>query len=638
MKNMKYSLAVKIAAIFLFFLSLACALGGGACIVYMANEGYYNSGGQTFYDTGLCATTTRGYANTVYRNYLFLSQENNPSAEDIFHLKQYESTFSKDNTNFFFTVTDSNRNVLLSNYEEQSYGIQQSYSYNQPVGANAGTYVVNCYVKNPITAKDNYDTPYRIFSTLYSMRYVMIAIVAFSAVLCILLFIYLMCSAGRRNGKEEIVLNRQDRIPLDLYAAGILAISSFVFSISVDTRYSMNNDVWVVALFGSAAIIEALLALALCMTFAARLKAGKWWVNTIIYRILKLIRRTLSGTAKLFGVIFGNLPLLWKTILLFAAYILINGITFILFLDSNGEAVVFLFGVLFNLAVLFGLCFLILQMHRLKQGGERIAGGDYHCKIDTMNMLWDIKAHAETLNNISAGMSRAVEERLKSERLKTELITNVSHDIKTPLTSIINYVDLLKKEAIDNENAQEYIEVLDRQSLRLKKLTDDIVEASKASTGNIAVTPARTNIVELINQSVGEYAERFAEGNLEPVVRAPENEAAVCADGRLMWRVFDNLLSNIVKYSQRDTRVYLDVDNAGNTVTVTLKNISRYPLNITSEELLERFARGDSSRATEGSGLGLSIAKSLTELQKGSFTLSVDGDLFKVVIAFNRLA
>jgi signal transduction histidine kinase len=226
-------------------------------------------------------------------------------------------------------------------------------------------------------------------------------------------------------------------------------------------------------------------------------------------------------------------------------------------------------------------------------------------------------------------MALAVDRQMKSERLKTELITNVSHDIKTPLTSIINYVDLLSRQELEGQSA-EYLAVLDRQAKRLKKLTEDLVEASKASTGNLSVTLERTDVCELVRQAVGEYEERLEAGRLEVVIPPPEQATFVLADGRLLWRVMDNLLSNAVKYAQPDTRVYIDVtDREPGTVTVIVKNISRNRLNVDADELMERFVRGESSRTTEGSGLGLNIARSLVELQKGAFILYVDGDLFK---------
>jgi signal transduction histidine kinase len=283
------------------------------------------------------------------------------------------------------------------------------------------------------------------------------------------------------------------------------------------------------------------------------------------------------------------------------------------------------------------ILFIIIQMEKLQTGSQKIASGDLDYRVDTRRMFWEFKKHGENLNNISLGMSRAVDERMKSERFKTELITNVSHDIKTPLTSIINYVDLLNREDLPDGTIKEYVGVLVRQSSRLKKLIDDLVEASKASTGNIVVNSTRTEIGVLLTQAAGEYEERLRSNELELIQNQPEEEVYIMADGRLLWRVFDNLMNNICKYSQPGTRVYLDLEKVNGEVVITFKNISRNPLNISSEELLERFVRGDSARSTEGSGLGLSIAKSLVELQGGKLDLAIDGDLFKVILKFKTV-
>ena len=231
-----------------------------------------------------------------------------------------------------------------------------------------------------------------------------------------------------------------------------------------------------------------------------------------------------------------------------------------------------------------------------------------------------------------------MEEQIRSERLKTELITNVSHDIKTPLTSIVNYVDLLSREDIPEGPAREYLEVLRRQSARLRKLTEDLIEASKAATGNIEVHAEPMDVNVLLSQAAGEYEEKLRGLELEPVLTFGSETTEILADGRLLWRVFDNLMSNICKYALPGTRVYLSTAVAKGAVEITFRNISRYPLNITSSELMERFVRGDASRSTEGSGLGLSIAQSLTTLQGGDFDLTIDGDLFKAVLRFPALA
>ena len=279
----------------------------------------------------------------------------------------------------------------------------------------------------------------------------------------------------------------------------------------------------------------------------------------------------------------------------------------------------------------------VIYMKRLQAGGKKLAEGELDYRVDTRRMYWDFKKHGENLNSISEGMTKAVDEKMKSERFKTELITNVSHDIKTPLTSIINYVDLIKKEETENKTMAEYIDVLDRQSKRLKKLIEDLVEASKASTGNMQVDMQVTSVGVVLTQAAGEYEDRMNDKQLELILNQPQEDIYIMADGRLLWRVFDNLLSNICKYAQSGTRVYLNLDNIGGKAVITFRNISAYPLNMTSEELMERFTRGDSSRHTEGSGLGLSIAKSLTELQRGDMDIYTDGDLFKVVLMFGQI-
>ena len=278
----------------------------------------------------------------------------------------------------------------------------------------------------------------------------------------------------------------------------------------------------------------------------------------------------------------------------------------------------------------------IVQANKLKEGAEKLANGSLQEKIDTAKMFWEFKKHGEALNSIHDGISLAVEKRMQSEHFRTELITNVSHDIKTPLTSIINYVDLLQKEEIDNEKAKEYLEVLNRQSARLKKLTEDLIEASKASTGSMPVKMESLELGVFLTQTVGEFEEKIHAAGLRMVMHRPETEIFVNADGRHLWRVVENLVQNICKYAQSGTRVYIDLDETEKEAVISFKNISQYELNISGSELMERFVRGDASRHTDGSGLGLSIAGSLMELMGGKLEIVVDGDLFKVVLHFPK--
>ena len=264
-----------------------------------------------------------------------------------------------------------------------------------------------------------------------------------------------------------------------------------------------------------------------------------------------------------------------------------------------------------------------------------MAKGNEHHRVDTKNMKGEFLKHADDLNSIADGITKAVNERMKSERFKTELITNVSHDIKTPLTSIINYVDLLEKEEPENEKMREYLEVLSRQSGKLKKLIEDLIEASKASTGNLTVNLEHCELSILLEQVVGEYEDKLRDKGLDLILTKPDKPVEIMADGRHMWRIFDNLMNNVCKYAQSGTRVYLGLTEMENKAVVSFKNISRAQLNVSGDELMERFVRGEASRSSEGSGLGLSIAKSLVQLQNGEMKIIVDGDLFKVELMFN---
>lgn len=471
-----------------------------------------------------------------------------------------------------------------------------------------------------------------LFSASFNSACVPVGIVLIALVLACLIFLF--CAAGHRKGETELRLNMVDRIPLDIYAAAVVIACIFIFAFC--TEYLFDTNVYNY-LIGIQLVLLALalgglafgLVLALLLSFATRVKCGKWWRNTIIYRVLRFCWRIIKAVWHWFGRVGRMIPIVWRTALIMAGlYLVVLSSAF--FIYGFGPFWIFVLIVLLALiyaAAIFGAW----QMKGIKKAGQQLAEGNFNEKIDTTHMYWEFKSHAENLNSIGDGLAKEVAQRMKSERLKTELITNVSHDIKTPLTSIINYVDLLQKAKTEEERA-EYLAVLDRQSHRLKKLTEDLVEASKASTGNMNVNLEPTNTQEIINQSFGEYSAKLEAGRLNTVISIPEPVPVVMADGRLLWRVIDNLFNNVVKYALPETRVYVDVRVEGSDAVISMKNISRAALNVSVDELLERFVRGDASRTTEGSGLGLNIAKSLTELQHGTFSISTDGDLFKAEI------
>ena len=464
---------------------------------------------------------------------------------------------------------------------------------------------------------------------------------AAGAIACL---VFLFIGAGHRKGKESARLNLLDKIPLDLYAAGCFALAFVWLLLFVELTEGMAyffalspEGITYLAFTCIVVYTAGLVALAPFLSFATRVKAGGgiWWRNTAICWALKLCWRAVRwcwGLVKRFcgwlWYMTTKISIVWRTALIVLIVLVAN---FCIAISISYSDFALFCWLLLMAAVFLLACFGAWQMKSLKAAGEKLAAGEFEYKIDTKHMYWEFKHHAENLNSIGDGMAAAVEQRMKSERLKTELITNVSHDIKTPLTSIINYVDLLERPHTPEEGA-EYLEVLERQSKRLKKLTEDLVEASKASTGNMSVTLAPTSTLEIINQSLAEYGQRMEAGKLSVLINVPEPAPAVRADGRLLWRVMDNLFNNVVKYAMPETRVYVDVRTSEGNAVISVKNISRAALNVSAGELMERFVRGDASRSTEGSGLGLSIAKSLTELQHGQFSISTDGDLFKAEI------
>ena len=449
-----------------------------------------------------------------------------------------------------------------------------------------------------------------------------------TAVLCLALFLFLMASMGKTP--DGVKLRGIHRVPVDLFLAAALAAILFLANYSGGAgNLLLYNPLWTWILPSTLmALWIGFVALLTFCTLAARFRAGKWWRNSIIYIVCRFLYRAMRGLVR-------ALPDAWKGILVYVAVVLVNFFG-TLFTWISGSVFLLLMLAALDIAGLYFVIRIMRQLKALQTAAQKLAAGDLNYTVDTEKMYPVLKEHGDNLNAVSIGMNRAVNERMKSERFKTELITNVSHDLKTPLTSIVSYVDLLKKEPIESESAQEYIDVLDRQSQKLKKLTADLVDASKASSGALPVNLEKLDLGELLRQSAGEYTEKFAAAGIVPVLLVPEGETYVTADGRLLWRVLDNLLGNAVKYAQSGTRLYLELVQDETETVLTLKNISREPLNIPAEELMERFVRGDGSRHTDGSGLGLSIAKSLMELMGGKLALTLDGDLFKAALVFSR--
>lgn len=469
------------------------------------------------------------------------------------------------------------------------------------------------------------DNVYYVYHVLKFGTPLRVALPIFAAagLLCaITLAIFLCSGAGRRTGDDELHETFLDRMPLGCYFL-LTALLALIprWLLRMAQSHDTCHPAWAIAALILALLVSVVLLLGLLLTLCIRLKQRGWWRNTLIYRVLRpACKRLWHGLCALWRY----LPLYWKSGIVWLVLCLIEGVAF-------AERIPLLW-IAEKVLLTPALIACVIFLRRLQKGAERIGSGDLDYQIDVSHMPHLLREHGQRLNGIGGGLQNAVEDRMRSERMKAELITNVSHDIKTPLTSIINYIDLLKRDGLQSEKAPEYLDALERQSARLKKLTEDLVEASKASTGNVSVLLEATDLNVVLSQAVGEYESRLERAGLETVVKRTDGPAMAQADGKLLWRVFDNLLGNICKYAMPHTRVYVRSGRTGEWLFVEFKNISAQELDIAPEELMERFVRGDASRNTEGSGLGLSIAQSFMELQGGALQLNVDGDLFKATV------
>ena len=460
---------------------------------------------------------------------------------------------------------------------------------------------------------------YLLLSWLTEHTGLTIFLTALFALLALFCFCFSMASAGHWAGHEGIHLTWLDKIPADVWLLVLLC----TFFIGWEAFYYEWGRV-----FFCAALVPLVL-LFLC-AFAAQCKAGTVLRGALIGRIARFLWRIVRAVFRALLHTLVRLPLVWKTALV---GLVIAGAEFLLYINDFHRVRYGVFLVM-KLIELLAVLYIAVSLRTLQKGGEKLARGDFSSPIDTRYLLWDFKRYGQELNDVQGGLEQAVQEQMKAEHLKTELITNVSHDIKTPLTSIVNYVDLLKKEDMPSSAAREYIAVLDRQSHRLKKLTEDLVEASKASSGALNVELQPTDVNVLLSQIEGEYQERLAACHLTLVTQPPAPGTMIQADSRLLSRVMDNLVSNVCKYAMENTRVYVTAAVRDGQAVISFKNVSRDELNISPDELMERFVRGDASRHSEGSGLGLSIARSLVQLQGGTFALSIDADLFRADIVF----
>ena len=475
------------------------------------------------------------------------------------------------------------------------------------------------------------------YETYSKLMFPMLAGAIFGSVLWLIGMVWLTVTAGRRPEDEEIHLNGFDRwytemaagTVIGIWLAGTIISGTLIANSSLGYSHVVVTVIVICLICGTYTMAWFLIGY---LSLVRRIKAGTLWKNSLIRKVLKWIGKCSGKLADFARAFSRNTAEKIKVLLVGGAFLflqfLIIGCVF------SGAGVFLLALMAVDVAVMIFAIRKADGLDLIMDGLKKISDGELQYKIKTDTLTGKQKVMAEYINNIGSGLDAAVENSLKKERMQTELITNVSHDLKTPLTSIINYVDLMKRENPTDPKIQEYLRILDEKSQRLKVLTEDVVEASKASTGNIKLEMNDIDFVEMVQQVIGEFEEKFKEKNLTMIVHFTDEPSIIYADGQRMWRVLENVFGNVVKYAMEGTRVYAEISNRNKKVTFSLKNISAQPLNISADELTERFIRGDVARNTEGSGLGLSIAKSLTELQGGEFKLYLDGDLFKVMITF----
>lgn len=534
----------------------------------------------------------------------------------------FAEEFSRDAADCHLTVTVRGNGEVVGTFEnfeltdgdKPLYTTQETFTY----ALNTGNTAMVTIAADLLRSENAPSYSYLLCQWLLEHTGLTISLTALFALLALFCFCFSLAAAGHWQGHEGIHLTWLDKIPADVWLIVLLC----TFFIGWEAFYYG----WGLVFFCAALVPFVLLFLC---TFAAQCKAGTVLRASLIARIARFLWRIVRSLFLGLWRIARNLPLLWKTALVMAGVFFLE----MLFVLAGYGSVDGIF-IIMKAVELLAALYIALNLRTLQKGGEKLADGDLSSPIDTRYLIGDFKRYGQELNDVQSGLEQAVQEQMKAEHLKTELITNVSHDIKTPLTSIVNYVDLLKKENISSPNAQEYIAVLDRQSHRLKKLTEDLVEASKASSGVLNVDLQPTDVNVLFSQIEGEYQERLAACQLTLVTQPPAPGTVIRADSRLLSRVMDNLVSNICKYALPSTRVYVVSTLSREAVTISFKNVSRDELNISPDELMERFVRGDASRHTEGSGLGLSIARSLVQLQGGRFDLAIDADLFRADITF----
>lgn len=565
------------------------------------------------------------YQNGIgaYINYIIINKENGKMFTNLKSNNYQEVIDNMKNQKIYWNFVDGKIDTNLTYINQDNIKYNYSYHYSNYI-TSAQYDIYSSYEEDKTGQATNFILNKNVYDFMLQHKQLPIYAGMISFLGLVVIAFYLFWAIGHKKGEEGIHLNALDKIPYEIITAVCWFILSMMLAIIINSFDVYAHYILLILdilFYGIGYIACAVWG----VTTIKRIKAKVFWKSFLSYKIIRWIYlKTKKGIEEIKHKTSSGKKVFWY----YWGFVAISVILGAFF----ASAVAILILLIFWIWTFYQIKKYNRQQEEIKEALEQIYQGKTDIYLNQKELEGILKQMAIYINDIAGGFSNAIEESLKSERLKTELITNVSHDIKTPLTSIINYVDLLKKENIQDEKVKEYIQILDKKSQRLKKLTEDLVEASKVSSGNVKLNIEEINLKELINQSIGEFKDRFEEKKLKIEMNMPIEEIKIKADNRYMYRIIENLFSNITKYALDDSRVYIDMKRENSKIVINIKNISKEKLNISSDELMQRFVRGDKSRYTEGSGLGLSIAKSLTELQGGKFDIIIDGDLFKVVM------
>lgn len=527
----------------------------------------------------------------------------------------------------YYSVADKKydyNNLLISEYNAASYF--------DHIGSELGNGPIVLYaaIQDELVPGDAFYDIMRNFVSGEQQMQEILYTGAAALFIGILSFIYLASVAGKKHKSGEVEPALIDWLYTDIHtviAAVIILLTASAVDDGILSKIRSIKYQEICLFIVSSIDIMVLICYSLSMI--RHIKRKTLFRHTLTYNLWKAVRRLFGN---LLGQIFSQKAFKPVIILFILAYGWLNAIFVSVMVNSRGSILAFLIILAMNMAVVYYASKALKSLMTIMKWVNEMSRGDLEVDLEVDRMSRSLVPFANDIGCLQTGLKEAVNKAVKGERLKTELITNVSHDLKTPLTSIINYVDLLKKEKTDNDTIKEYVDVLDEKSARLKKLIDDLLEASKAASGNMNINLGDIDLCQLCEQSTAEFSDKTEKAGLDVRMKLSEKPTVVRGDGALMWRIMDNLLSNVVNYAQKNSRVYINIEETDGYGTITVKNISEAPLDISAEQLMERFVRGDKSRTTEGSGLGLSIAKSLAEAQHGRLELSVDGDLFKVIV------